>query len=161
MEQFLVPQFIDVEDKILGPITTRQFVLMLGGGLLLFILYKLLPFAYFIVVGILVILAVALLAFAKVNGRPVHFFLLNFLQTSKRPKLRIWNKAAYVRDVKVKYEAQKEIVPPPIKDPIIESRLIDLSLLINSGGAYVGESSFETAAPVEKKPVAKNEIKAA
>ena len=149
MEQFLVPQFIDVEDKIIGPITTRQFVLMLVGALLIFITYQLLPFVYFVVAALFEVAVVAVLAFAKVNGRPIHFFLLNFTQTQKRPKLRIWNKEAYVRDVRVKYEAIKEVPPPPTKAPINESRLTDLALLINSGGAYVGLESLEEPAVEE------------
>lgn len=149
MEQFLVPQFIDVEDKIIGPITTRQFVLTLVCVLTVFILYKTLPFVYFAIVGLLDIGIFAVLAFAKVNGRPIHFFLLNFVQTQKKPKLRIWNKEAYVRDVRVKYEPAKEVPPPPTKAPISESRLTDLSLLINSGGAYVGteEPQAESKTP--------------
>ena len=47
MQQFLVPQFIDVEDKIIGPITTRQFVEVLIGVLITFISYKILAFVYF------------------------------------------------------------------------------------------------------------------
>ena len=50
MQQFTVPQFIDVEDKILGPISVRQFLIMLGGGLFAFVAYKVADFALFIVV---------------------------------------------------------------------------------------------------------------
>ncbi|TSC80302.1 MAG: hypothetical protein G01um101429_152 [Parcubacteria group bacterium Gr01-1014_29] len=32
MQQFQVPQFIEVEDKIFGPLTTKQFFYLLGGG---------------------------------------------------------------------------------------------------------------------------------
>ncbi|KKS92044.1 MAG: hypothetical protein UV69_C0039G0006, partial [Parcubacteria group bacterium GW2011_GWE2_43_12] len=32
MQQFVVPQFIDVEDKIIGPITVRQFIIIMVGG---------------------------------------------------------------------------------------------------------------------------------
>jgi hypothetical protein len=42
--QFKVPQFIDVEDKLFGPFSFKQFAYMAGGAGLIFILYKLLPF---------------------------------------------------------------------------------------------------------------------
>jgi hypothetical protein len=29
MQQFVVPQFIDVEDKIIGPISVRQFLTLM------------------------------------------------------------------------------------------------------------------------------------
>ena len=42
MQMFTVPQFIDVEDKIIGPITTRQFIICLVGlGLLVLAAYLL------------------------------------------------------------------------------------------------------------------------
>jgi len=40
MQQFTVPQFIDVEDKILGPITIRQFLILLVGCIVIFISYR-------------------------------------------------------------------------------------------------------------------------
>ena len=39
-DQFVVPQFIEVEDKIFGPVTTRQFVVLLIGGLFVFISFS-------------------------------------------------------------------------------------------------------------------------
>ncbi len=37
MQQFVVPQFIEVEDKIFGPITIRQFLILLGAFVLIFL----------------------------------------------------------------------------------------------------------------------------
>jgi hypothetical protein len=50
-EKFIVPQFIDNEDKILGPLTVRQFLILLGAAVLLFILYKIFATLYFILSG--------------------------------------------------------------------------------------------------------------
>ncbi len=140
MQQFIVPQFIDVEDKIIGPITTRQFVIVLVGALVTFILFKLLAFAYFVLSAIVVMPLAAMLAFARVNGRPVHFFLLNFLQTSKRSKLRVWNREAYVNVVQV-VESQIKEKPKvqAVKAAVSGSRLRDISLVVNTGGIYQGE----------------------
>lgn len=141
MQQFLVPQFIDVEDKIIGPITTRQFVMLLGGVFLTFILYKLLAFAYFAVSGFLVLGATAILAFARVNGRPIHFLLLNFLQTAKRPRMRVWNREMFVRNVQVIDSDIGEVKKVEIlKESTSGSRLRDLSLIVNTGGVYRGEN---------------------
>ena len=48
MQKFIVPQFIDVESKIIGPITTRQFLIMLAGLILGFAAYKLSDLGSFI-----------------------------------------------------------------------------------------------------------------
>lgn len=140
MEQFIVPQFIDVEDKIIGPITTRQFVILLASMLLTFILYKILSFAYFAVAGFFVLGISAVLAFAKQNGRPIHFLLLNFLQTSKRARLRVWNRQAYVDAVQIVESHIQEVrIEKVRKAPVSGSRLRDLSLIVNTGGVYQGE----------------------
>jgi len=141
MQQFLVPQFIDVEDKIIGPITTRQFVMLLVGILFTFVLYKLLAFAYFAVSGFLVLGVTAILAFARVNGRPIHFLLLNFLQTAKRPKMRVWNREMFVRNVQTVESAIQEVKKVDVfKESTSGSRLRDLSLIVNTGGVYRGEN---------------------
>lgn len=136
-QQFMVPQFIDVEDKIIGPVTTRQFVIMLAAVLLVFLFYKLFAFMYFVFAAFVVLAIAAVLAFALVNGRPVHFFLLNFLQTAKRPRLRVWDKAAYVEDLSIVTSVIKEVPKPTaVREKTSQSRLADLTLIVNTGGVY-------------------------
>ncbi|SRR6056297_1717084 len=139
MQQFLVPQFIDVEDKIIGPITTRQFVIMLASLLLVFVFYRLFSFFVFLFVAVITVAIAAVFAFARVNGRPIHYFLLNFIQTSKKPRLRVWNKEAYVKNVQeVKSEIKEKQIKKKKKAPVSGSRLRDVSLIVNTGGVYTG-----------------------
>ncbi|KKR07345.1 MAG: hypothetical protein UT32_C0012G0008 [Parcubacteria group bacterium GW2011_GWC2_39_14] len=140
MQQYLVPQFIEVEDKIIGPITTRQFIQMLISILLAFLLYKTLAFIYFILGAVLDIGLFSVLAFARVNGRPIHFFILNFIQTSKRPKLRVWNRESFIRNVQyIPSGAGLKTESYAKKEPVSGSRLRDLTLVINTGGVYESE----------------------
>ena len=73
MEQFTVPQFIDEEDKILGPITTRQFIILLVTAGIIFVEYKIFDFSLFVVSGLITAGVAVALAFGKINGRPFHF----------------------------------------------------------------------------------------
>ena len=91
MQQFTVPQFIDVENKIIGPITARQFLIVLIAAIIVAISYKIFDFSLFLTVGIFVFLIAVLFAFVKVNGRPFHFFVLNIIQTLLRPSTSVWN----------------------------------------------------------------------
>lgn len=145
----MVPQFIDVEDKIIGPVTTRQFVIMLAAVLVVFLFYKLFAFMYFVFGAFVALAIAAVLAFAQVNGRPVHFFLLNFLQTTKKPKLRVWNKAAYADNVKI-VESEIKEAPKPIvhRENVSKSRLADLTLMVNTGGVFDAENDVE---PINEK----------
>ena len=90
--QFKVPQFLEIEDKIFGPFTFKEFVYLAGGGGMCFILYKLLGFYW----GAIPILAVgglsAALTFYKPNNKP----FINMLESGAKyliqDKLYIWKK---------------------------------------------------------------------
>lgn len=138
----MVPQFIDVEDKIFGPITTRQFVILLVGGLLCFIAFKSADTTLFIVLLALIGGLTLLFAFVRINGQPFHFFLLNIMQTTfSRPRRRVWNK--YVRDAELR-DFIKEGLPEVMEEKKVaaksatHSRIRDLSLMVNTGGYYKG-----------------------
>lgn len=144
MQQFPVPQFIDVEDKIIGPITTRQFVLMLVCGLLGFLFFQLFTFMIFVIVTICDIIIFVSLAFVKINGRPVHYFLLNIVQTLKKPGLRVWNKSAFIKNVQEvgKGKIEETKIKKTIKAPVTGSRLDDLTLIVNTGGIYKADADL-------------------
>ena len=138
MSQFVVPQFIDVEDKILGPITTRQFAIIMVDALLLFIFYKLLALIPALIIDVVFLVMGLVLAFVRVNGMPFHYFLLNFLQTVRRPAVRVWNKD--LTDEELIALTKVDIPPPPPPKPYKEapttSRLSELALVVNTGGVY-------------------------
>ena len=137
-EKFIVPQFIEKEDKILGPITVRQFLISLGAVLVIFIEYKILLFVYFVFAALLTVGVAGTFAFVKVNGQPVHFFFLNFLQTSLRPKLRLWSREPLDGDLRafMKAEVQTAAPRPVIKERPHSTHLRELALTVNTGGVY-------------------------
>ena len=141
MQQFVVPQFIDVEDKIIGPITTRQFLILLTGALIIGLAYKLFDFTLFVVFSLLVLMVVGVIAFLKINGRPFHYFILNLIQTFRRPKLRVWYRD--FKDFQLDYGVEESLVSPsakPTEKHYTASRLAELSLIVDTKGAYQGES---------------------
>jgi hypothetical protein len=141
MSQFVVPQFIDVEDKILGPLTVRQFVILLVVFGVDFLLFKLADFALFLAAGIPVFALGVVMAFVKVNGQPFHYYLLNLSQYLKRPKLKIWDKTltdAEVREFMIETPPEAPIVRPK-KEALTTSKLNQVSLIVNTGGVYKPE----------------------
>jgi len=141
-EQFIVPQFIDAEDKIIGPVTGRQFIIMLIVVLLDAMLYKLLTFTSFLLTGIPLFALGIIVAFAKVNGVPFHYFMLNLLQTLRRPRLRVWDKQKTIEELRTWIRQKPEEVPLPElrKAPPQGSRLHELSLVVDTGGVYKPEA---------------------
>ena len=135
MQRFVVPQFIDVENKIIGPITVRQFIMFMAALLILAIAYRLLFFNAFLVVAVLVLIFTAVLAFVKVNGAPFHFFLLNFIQTLTKPRIRVWNNRRQENNASVKTLTTKT-APLPTAKRYTKSRLAELALIIDTKGRY-------------------------
>jgi len=68
--EYQVPQFIEVEDKIFGPFTLKQFIYVAGGVGLCAILILYFPLAIGIVLALPVAALTAALAFYKVNNKP-------------------------------------------------------------------------------------------
>lgn len=136
--QFTVPQFIDAEDKIIGPITIRQFIIMIFVFLTEAVFWQLFSFVTFLLAGIPFFVLGTTLAFMRINGQPFHYFLLNLLQTFRKPRLRVWDKNLSTADLKMFLKEKKAPPPPPPprKASPGQSRLKELSLLVNTGGSY-------------------------
>ncbi|HNZ55233.1 MAG TPA: PrgI family protein [Candidatus Paceibacterota bacterium] len=94
MQQFQIPQFIEMEDKLFGPLTFKQFLYLVGGGGICFIIYVWVPLPFIIqIIPIAGVAALALaLAFVKYNGRPFIVVLEAFIKYSLGNKLYIWKK---------------------------------------------------------------------
>lgn len=143
MQQFVVPQFIDVEDKVIGPITVRQFIILLFSGGLEFLAWKFSDFTLFLFESLLIAIFTILFAFIKINGRPIHFFILNFIQTSKKPWLRLWSKGFNPSDLRQSMKKKEsKVMIIPRKHMVGTSRLAELSLVVDTGGVYEGEESL-------------------
>jgi len=93
---FQVPQFIEIEDKIFGPLTFKQFVYIAGGAGIAFVVYSIL--SKFLPTIISIVLAVPLvglglaLAFYKINERPLIFLVQAAVLYLFRGKLYQWKK---------------------------------------------------------------------
>jgi len=141
MQKFIVPQFIDVENKILGPITVRQFATVAIGAGFMFLAYKLADFSLFLILAAIIGGITALIAFVKFNGHPFHIFLLNIVSTYKKPMLRVWLKdepKIEKKEKKQKKDKDEFIFIP--KKAIASEKLSELALIIDTGGVYKGEA---------------------
>lgn len=90
--RFEIPQFIEVEDKIFGPFTWKQFVYLVGGGGAVFMLFIFLPFPIFLILAAPVAALAAGLAFYPVNNQPLSLFLEAIFSYASRSRLYLWKK---------------------------------------------------------------------
>lgn len=112
--RFSVPQFIEHEAKIVGPLTFKQFVYIGLAGAVCFVLYFSVPFSIFLLSCIVLGGGGLALAFLKIGGRSLPIIVANFLRYSLTPKMYIWHKKeqavaqVYKKEVKKKTEKEGE-----------------------------------------------------
>lgn len=92
--RFEVPQFIEIEDKIFGPFTWKQFVYLMGGVGTAIVLFITTPFFVFVILGMPIGGLAILLAFYPVNNQPFSVFLESMLRFMSSNKLYLWRKAS-------------------------------------------------------------------
>ncbi len=89
--QFQVPQFIEIEDKVIGPLTLKQFIYIAGSAGFAYISYYLIPIsALGIVVAIAFLSFGGLLAFYQHNNRPFIKLVSAVFFYYVKPRLYIW-----------------------------------------------------------------------
>lgn len=123
--RFQVPQFIEVEDKIFGPLTIKQFIYLLGGGGLSFIIYTFVGNLIISAILILPVVGFALaLAFYKINNKP----FINVVEAAFNyylgNKLYIWK---HVEKPITAREEAKESAPDFYVPKLSDSKLKDLT----------------------------------
>ncbi len=93
--RFTVPQFIEYETKIVGPLTFKQFIFVGIAGAICFFLYftigKTNFFLFIVACSILGVISVAL-AFLQIGGRSFSTIIGNFLRFKLSPKIYLWRK---------------------------------------------------------------------
>jgi hypothetical protein len=142
--RYQVPQFIEIEDKIIGPLTIKQFVYLAGGAGMSFVAFRFLTLLLAIpIIAVIIVLSLAL-AFYKVNNRNFIELMESVFSFYTKDRLYIWKK------MPKKIEVQKitEKAPPEMFVPkLSESKLKELawSLDINENqNPLTGENGRNT-----------------
>lgn len=127
--RYQVPQFIEVEDKIFGPLTLKQFVYLAGGGGLCLAFFTLLPFYLFVFLAIPVAALSLALAFYRVNDRPLISAIEHAFGYYTTSKLYLWKQrqAGATQNVQAPVQQAAPLAVPQVS----ESRLRDLAWSLN------------------------------
>jgi len=121
--QFTVPQFIEHEAKIIGPLTFKQFIFIGAAGAVCFVLYfsiAKINFFLFLILSIIILGVGAALALLKIGGQGLPTILTNFLRFSLGSKIYIWKEKGtpitIFKKVEIKKEVKKEELPLKIAE---------------------------------------------
>jgi hypothetical protein len=131
--QFSVPQFTDVEDRLIGSLTLKQFLVLLGAGALDLFLWSVLgPSLPFFVLAVPIGLLGIAVAMGKFNGRPMFIYLMPFASYLTSNKSMVFRRDDVIVSVKKsppKVQPKKQIDPEELEPT--ESRLRKLAYLLD------------------------------
>lgn len=156
--QYKVPQNIDMQDKIVGPLTLIQFIYLMAGGMLTYVLLNTLPMKIFVLTGLPVAILSLALAFLKIQDQPFSKFLVSLVFYIARPKERFWHKDPQQEkfrsemEVKEKSKKNESIVDKPVEKSQLEE--LAQKLDVSSWEAIQADNGQKTAPikPAGKKP---------
>lgn len=112
--QYPIPQFVEIEDQIIGPLTLKQFFFLLGGGIFLLIAWSFVDLSLFIFLAVIVGMIVVPLAFVKPYGRPLTNYLSAVFKFILGPKVLVWHKSGRAGRVKAYDLTNKKSGPEKI-----------------------------------------------
>jgi hypothetical protein len=90
--RFQIPQFIDVEDKIFGPFTLKQFIYLAGGAAVAVVAVVFWGLFFGLLVSSPIVVLALALAFYKINNRPFVHTMESAFKYVIKDKLYIWHK---------------------------------------------------------------------
>ena len=122
--RYQVPQFIEVEDKIFGQLTLKQFLYVSGGAAIGFILWSSLPQFLALLIGLPVVGFFLALAFYQSNGRPFVLTVESAVKYFFATKLYIWKKEEKKPETK---EVEKNVASELYVPKLSDSKLRDLT----------------------------------
>lgn len=144
-----VPQYLDVEDKVAGPLTMKQLGWMIALGVILLVMWNVMPSVVFFILGFPVALLFAGLAFFKPYGQPLGSFVIFGILYYFRPKIYIWKRSPQREQTEHKIVATE--VTHLANKKISSESLKSLAQLLDSKGAEYNKNLEE----VLKKQVVK------
>jgi hypothetical protein len=86
MGDYQVPQFIEDESRLIGPFTFVQIFILVGGGALAFIFYKILKSFIGIPLAFIILFIAGLLTFARINEMPLYKMIIPMIKHFLLPK---------------------------------------------------------------------------
>lgn len=125
-----VPQFIDIEDKIVGPFTAKQLLWMFALAAILFIMWMMIDSKFNFVVGAIPVSVIFLgLAFYRPYGQPLSRFIASMFLFIVKPKIYMWRRGGEARRI-VKIKRADNVAP--VKRIMHQKEVYDLSKILDS-----------------------------
>lgn len=158
--QFQVPQFIETEDKIVGPLTLKQFGYIGGAATIVGLLSLVLDFFLWLIIAVVFAAIASTLAFGKMNGRPLVIYLMAFLSSIWSPKVYVFKPKIPTREAikNITIVAKSKVELAPQETPLSEHKTTAKKAPLFGGIRGLREwlATSKTAIPRREKPLPRN-----
>ena len=170
MANFQVPQFIDIEDKIVGPLTLKQFGFLAAAFFVSFGFFFILQFYLWVVITVFVSALSAGLAFTKVAGRSLLDYLISGLAFYWKPRVYLWQheipapiktKVPIIKEIKIpdskgKPRAQRVVIPKiEVEQPTVtvtqKPQIAESQITKGTGLKNLSEKLMTTKSAIPKR----------
>lgn len=112
MATYKVPQDVEAEDKLIGPLSLKQFIfaiLFFASAYITYLFTQIPPKPLFGVIGLPFLVVFGILAFYQRKDQPVEVYILAWLNYHFKPKVRVWDQEGYEERVIITVPKIEEI----------------------------------------------------
>lgn len=138
MATYKVPQDVEAEDKLIGPLSLKQFIfaiLFFASGYVTYLFTQIPPQPLFGIVGLPFLIIFGVLAFYQRKDQPVEVYLLAWLNYHLKPKKRVWDQEGYEEHVIITVPKVEEIdYTKGLNQKTIEEKTKQFSQLVDTRG---------------------------
>lgn len=136
--EYQVPQFIEVEDKIIGPLTFKQFIYLTGAAGLCVVFFSYLPFWLAALLSLPVVGLAVALSFYRVNNKPLIDMIEAGFNYYTAKKLLLWKQPVPGTTVTEERDAAPQVSEARAAPRISRGKLSELAWSLD---VKKGESS--------------------
>jgi len=152
-----VPQYIDVEDKVAGPLTVKQLIWMLVLGAILFVLWMVIPVkSFFFIIALPIGALLAAMAFYKPFGQPLPGFIASGFVFLFAPKVYVWRRMPQNKIMQKKEPVKQENLPHARDEKLTPQQISALAHVLDTEGAARDEEALELIHQRELRNAPKN-----
>jgi hypothetical protein len=148
--RYQVPQFVDIEDKIIGPFTLKQFLIYLGAVFLLIPIYLFSDLSLFITIALPVLAVAGAFAHLKINGKPLAGVLTNGIFYLTKGQVYVWRRVPHAKPLVLRDSHWEELVSQTRSGGEDMPSLTRMSQVLETEGNVVKSEDVEDTLAVEE-----------
>jgi len=135
--RYQVPQFIDIEDKVVGPFTLKQFLMYVFTVLMLVPVFLLSDLSLFITIALPAVGVAVVFAHVKINGKSFATILVSGFRFYTRSQLYLWQRSGNNSPIKIRDERWEELSESRLAAQKELTALTSLAQSLDTGGNAV------------------------